>query len=151
MEGGDVMTVQVKATAVSLAAMAFASAIILASFVTGSSAYVAHRGATVRGGAGAYHRGTTVARHGGAYHRGTTVVGPRGGVYHRGTTVAGHGAWGIRPWAARPYFGTVVAGVTLGTIIAATAYNVAPPPPASNLCWYWTDSSRIRGYWSYCD
>jgi hypothetical protein len=145
------MAIQVKTTAVSMAAVAFVSAVILASFVSASSAYVARRGATVRGGGASYHRGTTVARRGGAYHRGATVVGPRGGVYHRGTTVAGRGAWGVRPWVARPYFGTVVAGVTLGTIIAATAYNVAPAPPASNLCWYWTDNSRVRGYWAYCD
>jgi hypothetical protein len=94
-----------------------------------------------------------VVRRGGAVaHRGVTRVGPHGGVYHRGTTVVrgGGAAWGVRPWVARPYFGTVVAGVTLGTIVAATAYNMAPPAPASNLCWYWTDSSRINGYWSYC-
>jgi hypothetical protein len=53
----------------------------------------------------------------------------------------------VRPWVRRPYFGTVVAGVTLGTIIAATAI---PPVPSSGLCWYWSNSSRTRGYWDYC-
>jgi hypothetical protein len=53
----------------------------------------------------------------------------------------------VRPWVRRPYFGTVVAGVTLGTIIAATAI---PPAPSSDLCWFWTNSSRTRGYWDYC-
>jgi hypothetical protein len=53
----------------------------------------------------------------------------------------------VRPWARRSYFGTVVAGVTLGTLIAVTA---APPPPASNLCWYWTTPAHNQGYWDYC-
>jgi hypothetical protein len=59
--------------------------------------------------------------------------------------VVGVGA--VRPWVRRPYFGTVVAGVTLGTIIAATTI---PPVPSSGLCWYWSNSSRTRGYWDYC-
>jgi hypothetical protein len=50
----------------------------------------------------------------------------------------------------RPYFGTVVGGVALGTIIAATAVGVVPVAPAPNLCWYWVDPSRTRGYWDYC-
>ena len=54
----------------------------------------------------------------------------------------------VRPWVRRPYFGTVVAGVTLGTIIAATT---VPPAPSSDLCWYWSNSSRTRGYWDYCN
>jgi hypothetical protein len=61
-------------------------------------------------------------------------VGPRRGVYVRG-------------WNRRPYYGTVIAGVALGTIIAATA---APRPPADNLCWYWTNPSKNKGYWDYC-
>jgi hypothetical protein len=54
----------------------------------------------------------------------------------------------VRPWVRRPYFGAVVAGVTLGTIIAATTI---PPAPSSDLCWYWSNSSRTRGYWDYCN
>lgn len=53
----------------------------------------------------------------------------------------------VRGWSRRPYFGTVVAGVTLGTIIVASSVPVAP---ASNLCWFWTDSSFRRGYWDFC-
>jgi hypothetical protein len=53
----------------------------------------------------------------------------------------------VRPWARRAYFGTVVAGVTLGAIIAASA---APPPPAGNVCWYWTSPAQNQGYWDYC-
>jgi hypothetical protein len=25
-----------------------------------------------------------------------------------------------------------------------------PPRPAPNLCWYWADPYRNRGYWDYC-
>ena len=53
----------------------------------------------------------------------------------------------VRGWNRRPYYGTVIAGVALGTIIAAAA---APPPPADNLCWYWTNPSKNKGYWDYC-
>jgi PBCV-specific basic adaptor protein len=67
--------------------------------------------------------------------RGRNVYrGPRGGVYVRG-------------WNRRPYYGTVIAGVALGTIIAAAA---APRAPADNLCWYWTNPARTHGYWDYC-
>ena len=53
----------------------------------------------------------------------------------------------VRPWVGRPYFGTVIGGVALGTVIAATA---VPVPPADNLCWIWTTSARTQGYWDYC-
>jgi hypothetical protein len=53
----------------------------------------------------------------------------------------------VRPWVHRPWFGTVVAGVALGTIIAATTI---PPAPAPNLCWFWSDASNTHGYWDYC-
>ena len=52
----------------------------------------------------------------------------------------------VRPW----YWGRVVAGVTLGTIIAATTVGTAPSPPESSLCWSWTDDSMSQGYWDYC-
>jgi hypothetical protein len=61
--------------------------------------------------------------------------------------VGGVGVGAVRPWVRRPYFGTVVAGVTLGTIIAA---STIPPAPSSGLCWFWSNSSRTRGYWDYC-
>ena len=53
----------------------------------------------------------------------------------------------VRPWVRRPYYGTLVAGVTLGTVIAA---STIPPAPSSDLCWYWSNSSKTRGYWDYC-
>jgi hypothetical protein len=54
----------------------------------------------------------------------------------------------VRSWAPRPYFGTVVGGVALGTVIAATAIPVAPAP---NLCWIWTTPARTQGFWDYCE
>ncbi len=57
--------------------------------------------------------------------------------------------WGYRPWYARPYYGTIIAGVALGTIIGATAYGLAPRPPRPDLCWYWADEVQSRGYWDY--
>jgi hypothetical protein len=59
----------------------------------------------------------------------------------------GHGKnWYEKRWNRRPY----IAGVALGTLIGVTAVGVAPPPPAANLCWYWTSPARNRGYWDYC-
>ena len=54
----------------------------------------------------------------------------------------------VRRWYRRPYYGSVVAGVVLGTIIVA---STVPRAPSSDLCWYWTNSSQTRGYWDYCD
>jgi hypothetical protein len=56
-----------------------------------------------------------------------------------------------RPWGRRPYYGTIIAGVALGTIIGVTAYGLIPPRPDPDLCWYWADPYRSRGYWDYCD
>lgn len=52
-----------------------------------------------------------------------------------------------RAWVRRPYYGTYVAGVALGTILAVTGVPVAPAP---NLCWYWANPTMTRGYWDYC-
>jgi hypothetical protein len=65
---------------------------------------------------------------------------------HRNIQV-GAGVGVVRPWVRRPYFGTVVGGVALGTLIAVTA---VPPVPAPGLCWYWADASQAQGYWDYC-
>jgi hypothetical protein len=55
----------------------------------------------------------------------------------------------VRPIPAyRPYYwGRIVAGVTLGTVIVV---NTVPPAPAPDLCWYWTSPSQTQGYWDYC-
>jgi hypothetical protein len=99
-----------------------------------------------------------VERRGGAVRR-STVVGPRGGVYHgrtavRGAAVARPGrrgvAW-VRParygW---PRGGAIAAGAAIGVATAATAAAWAGAPPASGMCWYYTDPSRTQGFWDYC-
>jgi len=53
-----------------------------------------------------------------------------------------------RKWNKRPYYGTVIVGVALGTILGAAAYSAVAPAP--NTCWYWADPSMTRGYWDYC-
>ena len=100
----------------------------------------------------------TEVRRGGAVH-GRTAVGPRGGVYHSRTAVRGGAA--VRPgrrgvaWArpARygwPRGGAIAAGAAIGVVTAATAAAWAGAPPASGMCWYYTDPSRTQGFWDYC-
>lgn len=52
----------------------------------------------------------------------------------------------VRPW----YWGRVVAGVTIGTVITVAAVNSVPKAPSPELCWFCSDASRTRGYWTYC-
>ena len=62
---------------------------------------------------------------------------PRHLVYHR--------------WSYRPYYGRIIGGVALGTLLAASAYYAyASEPPAPGLCWFWADPDEIQGYWDYC-
>lgn len=56
-----------------------------------------------------------------------------------------------RPWGHRPYYGRIIGGIALGTIIGVTAFGLIPPQPDPELCWYWADPYRSRGYWDYCD
>jgi len=58
--------------------------------------------------------------------------------------------WYGRPWVRRPYYGTIVAGVVLGTLLTVAVVGAVPPRPAPNLCWYWADPYGYRGYWDYC-
>ena len=58
--------------------------------------------------------------------------------------------WGYRPWYRRPYYGTIIGGIALGTIVGVTAYGFAPPRPRPDMCWYWADEVQSRGYWDYC-
>jgi len=58
--------------------------------------------------------------------------------------------WYSRPWVRRPYYGTIVAGVALGTLITVAAVGAVPRRPSPDVCWYWADPYRSRGYWDYC-
>lgn len=60
------------------------------------------------------------------------------------------GGWGYRPWYRRPYYGTIIGGIALGTIVGVTAYGLAPRPPRPDLCWFWADEAQSSGYWDYC-
>jgi hypothetical protein len=67
------------------------------------------------------------------------VRGPNGAVAVRGPI--------YRPYVRAPYYGSIVAGVAIGTLIVA---SVPPPAPAPELCWYWSNSMNSQGYWDYC-
>jgi hypothetical protein len=56
----------------------------------------------------------------------------------------------VKPWDKKHHYGQFVAGVTLGTIIGANAVGVAPVAPAPNVCWYWTNPAKDKGYWDHC-
>jgi hypothetical protein len=96
-----------------------------------------------RGGAVAVRRGAVVRPGGAVAVRRGAVVRPGGAVAVRRAVVVRP----VRPWARRAYYGTIIGGVALGTLIAATAVPAAPAP---NLCWYWADPTNTQGYWDYC-
>jgi hypothetical protein len=68
---------------------------------------------------------------------------------NRRTNVNVVGRRPVRGWVARPYYGTVIGGVALGTMIAVTA-GAVPVAPGPNMCWFWADSAQANGYWDYC-
>jgi hypothetical protein len=74
----------------------------------------------------------------GSRYVGPRYIGPRAGFVY------------ARPWVRRPYYGRIIAGVALGTIITVAAVGLIPSRPAPNLCWYWADPYHYRGYWDYC-
>jgi hypothetical protein len=125
---------------------------------------VRHRGVTVRTRHVAVrHRGVSRARHVAAGHRGVAVRTRHVAIRHRGlgarrthVAVARRGAVAVksaavvrpvRPWVPQPYYGAVFDGVTLGAVMAATA---VPTSPSIDVCWYWSVSSKTRGYWDFC-
>lgn len=120
--------------------------------------FAARRSAGVRSHGFAARRTTVVAGTRGHAVRRTTVVGGRGAAAVRRTTVGAGGiatgaraiARPVRPWVRRAYYGTIVGGVALGTLITATAVAAVPEAPAPNLCWYWADEAKSQGYWDYC-
>ena len=109
------------------------------------------------------HRGVIRTRHVAAGHRGVTVRTRHVAIRHRGVAarrthvaVVRRGAVAVestavvrpvRPWVQQPYYGAVFDGVTLGAVIAA---NAVPTSPSVDLCWYWSNSSKTRGYWDFC-
>jgi hypothetical protein len=131
---------------------------------TENSEFSARRGGVRRGAAvrrttvvrrPAAVRRTTVARP--AAVRRTTVVRPAGAAVRRTTVVRPAAAVRtnvvvrpVRPWVRRAYYGTIVGGIALGTIIAATTVGFAPAAPGPNMCWFWADSTQTQGYWDYC-
>jgi hypothetical protein len=90
-------------------------------------------------------------RRGGGAH----FHGGGGGHFHGGGAHwSGGGArWGgwARPgrywW---PAGGAVAAGAAIGFVSAATAAAWAGAAPGPNMCWYYTDASRTKGFWDGC-
>jgi hypothetical protein len=70
-------------------------------------------------------------------------LGRRGAVAVKSTTVVRP----VRPWVQQSYYGAVFDGVALGVVMAA---NAVPTSPSIDLCWYWSNLSKTRGYWDFC-
>jgi hypothetical protein len=111
---------------------------------------VRHRGVIRTRHVAAGHRGVAVrTRHVAIRHRGVAArrthvaVGRRGAVAVKSTPVVRP----VRPWVQQPYYGAVFDGVTLGAVIAA---NAVPTSRSIDVCWYWSNSSKTRGYWDLC-
>ena len=67
------------------------------------------------------------------------------GKYYRGP----RGVY-VRSWRRRPYYGNVVGGVAVGTILGVAIAGSVPRAVSPDLCWYWTNPARTHGYWDYC-
>ena len=108
------------------------------------------------------HRGVIRTRHVATGHRRVAVRTRHVAIRHRSfaarrTHIAvGRGAVAVkstavvrpvRPWVQQPYYGAVFDGVTLGAVIAA---NAVPTSQSIDVCWYWSSSSKTRGYWDFC-
>jgi hypothetical protein len=109
------------------------------------------------------HRGVIRTRHVAVRHRGVAVRTRHVAIRHRGVAARRtHLAAGtrdavaaksspvvrpVRPWVQQSYYGAVFDGVTLGTVIAA---NAVPTSRSIDVCWYWSNSSKTRGYWDFC-
>jgi hypothetical protein len=103
-----------------------------------------------RGGGAVAHRNFNGNRHANVNRRANVNVNRHTHVnVNRVNRVNVVGRRPVRGWVARPYYGRIVGGVALGTMIAVTA-GVVPVAPASNMCWFWADSLQVNGYWDYC-
>jgi hypothetical protein len=119
--------------------------------VKSQQAAVKHPGVAVKSQQAAVkHPGAAArTRHAAVRHRSvaprrTQVAVGKGGPGAAGTPVV---VRPVRPWVRQPYYGTIMDGVPLGTVIAA---NTVPPAPSFDLCWYWSNTPKTRGYWDYC-
>lgn len=57
----------------------------------------------------------------------------------------------IRQAVHQRYIGRLIAGVVLGEIIGVQVVGRPPVrPPRPDLCWFWSNTRRDRGYWYYC-
>jgi hypothetical protein len=45
-----------------------------------------------------------------------------------------------------PYYGTIIGGVALGTVLGVAAFAARPPAPKLNC--YWANPARTQGYWT---
>jgi hypothetical protein len=94
------------------------------------------------------HRGVTVrTRHVAIRHRGVAARRTHVAVGRRGAVAVKSPVRPVRPWVQQPYYGAVFDGVTLGAVIAA---NAVPTSRSIDVCWYWSNSSKARGYWDFC-
>ena len=114
---------------------------------------VRHRGAVRARHVAVRHRGVIRTRHVADGHRGVAVRTRHLAIRHRGVAARKtHVAVAtvvrpVRPWVQQPYYGAVFDGVTLGAVIAA---NAVPTSRSIDVCWYWSNSSKTRGYWDFC-
>ncbi|MBY3182334.1 hypothetical protein [Rhizobium laguerreae] len=74
-------------------------------------------------------------------NRGAVVV-PRAPV-RRGVVV-------VNPRRYWPAGGAIAAGAAIGFVAGAAAASVAGTPPKSDMCWYYTDSTKKTGFWDVC-
>src|SRR5262249_23995659 len=97
----------------------------------------------------ALRRDVTVTRHVAIRHRGVAARRTHVAVGRRGRWSVKHAGFvrPVRPWFPQSYYGAVFDGVTLGAVMAATA---VPTSPSFDVCWYWSNSSKTRGYWDFC-
>jgi hypothetical protein len=113
-------------------------------------AAVRHRGVRVRTRhVAARNRGAVQARHVAVKARSVAARRTHVAVGKRRAVAAGTSVIvrPVRPLVRQPYYGTVFDGVTLGSVIAAAT---VPKAPSFDVCWYWANSSKTRGYWDYC-
>jgi hypothetical protein len=69
---------------------------------------------------------------------------------HSCAAVGACGAWVGPSWYWWPPGGAVLVGAAIRFVEARNAPAYAGPQPAPATCWYYTEPSRIQGFWDYC-